>query len=226
MGDAEVEKIGSFFVVLPFRGWEFDRHEPAQPLPARGAFLCEQCGGEMTSDTTTRTVLHAVLDEDGMERTVARMAAEILERDGDNVMLVGIHTRGVPLADRLARSLEEATGRKVAVGRLDITLYRDDIGPWRPAHQQPVLKETVLPDSIDDRIIYLVDDVLYTGRTIRAALDTLLDWGRPLAVRLAVLIDRGHRELPIAADVVGKIVDTTRDEDCLLYTSPSPRDLN
>jgi pyrimidine operon attenuation protein/uracil phosphoribosyltransferase len=101
----------------------------------------------------------------------------------------------------------------VAVGRLDITLYRDDIGPWRPAHQQPVLKETVLPDSIDERIIYLVDDVLYTGRTIRAALDTLLDWGRPLAVRLAVLIDRGHRELPIAADVVGKIVDTTRDED-------------
>jgi pyrimidine operon attenuation protein/uracil phosphoribosyltransferase len=167
----------------------------------------------MTSDASTHTVFHAVLDEDGMERTVARMAAEILERDGDAVMLVGIHTRGVPLADRLARALEEATGRKVAVGRLDITLYRDDIGPWRPAHQQPVLKETVLPDSIDDRIIYLVDDVLYTGRTIRAALDTLLDWGRPLAVRLAVLIDRGHRELPIAADVVGKIVDTTRDED-------------
>jgi pyrimidine operon attenuation protein/uracil phosphoribosyltransferase len=171
----------------------------------------------MTSDTTTRTVLHAVLDEDGMERTVARMAAEILERDGDNVMLVGIHTRGVPLADRLARVLEEATGRKVAVGRLDITLYRDDIGPWRPAHQQPVLRETVLPDSIDERIIYLVDDVLYTGRTVRAALDTLLDWGRPLAVRLAVLIDRGHRELPIAADVVGKIVDTTRDEDVQVH---------
>jgi len=152
-----------------------------------------------------------------MVRTVARMAAEILERDGDDVMLVGIHTRGVPLADRLARALEEATGRKVAVGRLDITLYRDDIGPWRPAHQQPVLKETVLPDSIDGRVIYLVDDVLFTGRTVRAALDTLLDWGRPLAVRLAVLVDRGHRELPIAADVVGKIVDTTRDEDVQVH---------
>ena len=152
-----------------------------------------------------------------MVRTVARMAAEILERDGDDVMLVGIHTRGVPLADRLARALEEATGRKVAVGRLDITLYRDDIGPWRPAHQQPVLKETVLPDSIDGRVIYLVDDVLFTGRTVRAALDTLLDWGRPLAVRLVVLVDRGHRELPIAADVVGKIVDTTRDEDVQVH---------
>ena len=105
-----------------------------------------------------------------------------------------------------------ATGRNVTVGRLDITLYRDDVGPWRPAHKQPVLKKTVLPDSIDHRIVYLVDDVLFTGRTTRAALDTLLDWGRPLAVRLAVLVDRGHRELPIAADVVGRVLDTTRDE--------------
>ena len=158
-------------------------------------------------------VLHEVLDAATMARTVARMAAEILERDGDEVMLVGIHTRGVPLADRLARALAETTGHQVAVGRLDITLYRDDVGPWRPAHQQPVLKQTVLPSSIDDRTIYLVDDVLYTGRTIRAALDTLIDYGRPLAVRLAVLVDRGHRELPIAADVVGKILETSRDED-------------
>ena len=167
----------------------------------------------MTSGNSARTVLQQVLDGAAMTRTVARIAAEILERDGDDVMLVGIHTRGFPLADRLARDLEKATGRKVPVGRLDITLYRDDVGPWRPAHQQPVLKKTVLPDSIDDRVVYLVDDVLFTGRTTRAALDTLLDWGRPLAVRLAVLVDRGHRELPIAADVVGKIVDTTRDED-------------
>ena len=167
----------------------------------------------MTSGNSARTVLQQVLDGAAMTRTVARIAAEILERDGDDVMLVGIHTRGVPLADRLARDLEKATGRKVAVGRLDITLYRDDVGPWRPAHQQPVLKKTVLPDSIDDRVVYLVDDVLYTGRTTRAALDTLLDWGRPLAVRLAVLVDRGHRELPIAADVVGKIIDTTKNED-------------
>jgi pyrimidine operon attenuation protein/uracil phosphoribosyltransferase len=167
----------------------------------------------MTAQNPGRTVLQEVLDEAGMARTVARMGAEILERDGDSVMLVGIHTRGVPLADRLARWLQEATGRKVAVGRLDITLYRDDVGPWRPAHQQPVLKKTVLPDSIDNRIIYLVDDVLFTGRTVRAALDTLVDYGRPLAVRLAVLIDRLHRELPIAADVIGKAVDTTREED-------------
>jgi pyrimidine operon attenuation protein/uracil phosphoribosyltransferase len=158
-------------------------------------------------------VLHEVMDAGAMARTVARMAAEVLERDGDDVMLVGIHTRGVPLADRLAKTLKELTGRSIAVGRIDITLYRDDVGPWRPAHKQPVLKQTVLPKTIDDRVIYLVDDVLFTGRTIRAALDSLIDYGRPLAVRLAVLIDRGHRELPIAADVVGKVLETTRAED-------------
>jgi pyrimidine operon attenuation protein/uracil phosphoribosyltransferase len=167
----------------------------------------------MTADNPARTMLLQVLDEEAMERTVARMVAEILERDGGDVMLVGIHTRGVPLADRLARALEDATGHGIAVGRLDIALYRDDVGPWRPAHKQPVLKQTVLPDSIDDRTIYLVDDVLFTGRTIRAALDTLVDYGRPRAVRLAVLVDRGHRELPIAADVIGKVIDTTPEED-------------
>ena len=167
----------------------------------------------MTSAQAGKPHRQEVLDEGAMARTIARMAAQILERDDDSLMLVGIHTRGIPLADRLAKALGEATGREIPVGRLDITLYRDDVGPWRPAHQQPVLKQTVLPDSIDDRVIYLVDDVLYTGRTIRAALDTLVDWGRPLAVRLAVLVDRGHRELPIAADVVGKMLDTTRDED-------------
>jgi pyrimidine operon attenuation protein/uracil phosphoribosyltransferase len=190
----------------------FETHASAESLPDRGAFFCLD-GGAMTGDNPGRTTVQQVLDEAGMERTVARMAAEILERDGDEVMLVGIHTRGVPLADRLARTLEEATGTTISVGRLDITLYRDDVGPWRPAHQQPVLKKTVLPDSIDDRVIYLVDDVLFTGRTTRAALDTLLDWGRPIAVRLAVLVDRGHRELPIAADVVGRALDTTLDED-------------
>jgi pyrimidine operon attenuation protein/uracil phosphoribosyltransferase len=167
----------------------------------------------MTSEKAGRSHLQEVLDGAAMARTIARMAAQILERDDDSLMLVGIHTRGIPLADRLAKALGEATGREIPVGRLDITLYRDDVGPWRPAHQQPVLKKTVLPDSIDDRVIYLIDDVLYTGRTIRAALDTLIDWGRPLAVRLAVLIDRGHRELPIAADVVGRALDTTRNED-------------
>ena len=185
----------------------------ATPLPEWGAFLYELGGNRMTAKNPGRIVRREILDAAGMDRTLARMAAEILERDGDSVMLVGIHTRGVPLADRLAQALREATGRKVSVGRIDITLYRDDVGPWRPAHQQPVLKKTVLPDSIDERVIYLIDDVLFTGRTIRAALDSLTDYGRPLAVRLAVLIDRGHRELPIAADVVGKAVDTTRDED-------------
>jgi pyrimidine operon attenuation protein/uracil phosphoribosyltransferase len=167
----------------------------------------------MSTGESHRTVLRQVLDQAGMARTIRRMAAEIVERDGGAVMLVGIHTRGVPLADRLAHELEQISGSRVVVGRLDITLYRDDVGPWRPAHQQPVLKKTVLPESIDDRVVYLVDDVLFTGRTTRAALDTLVDWGRPLAVRLAVLVDRGHRELPIAADVVGKVLDTTRDED-------------
>jgi len=186
---------------------------PQQCFPVRGAFFVA-CGGDgMVKSQSDSVALQAVLDEAGMARTVARMAAEILDRDGDDVMLVGIHTRGVPLADRLARALEEATGHDVSVGLLDITLYRDDVGPWRAAHRQPVLKKTVLPESIDDRIIYLVDDVLFTGRTIRAALDTLIDYGRPLAVRLVVLVDRGHRELPIAADVVGRSLETTREED-------------
>lgn len=167
----------------------------------------------MTADSSSQTRLLQVLDEAGMDRTIARMVAEIVERDGGDVMLVGIHTRGVPLAARLARAIEGTAGRKVALGRLDIALYRDDVGPWRPAHQQPVLKETVLPGPIDDRIVYLVDDVLFTGRTIRAALDSLVDYGRPRAVRLAVLVDRGHRELPIAADVVGRVLDTTATED-------------
>lgn len=163
--------------------------------------------------TEKRENLVQVLDRAAMERTIARMAAEIVERDGGDVILVGIHTRGVPLAERLARVIEATTGRKVRSGRLDITLYRDDVGPWRPAHAQPLLKETFLPDSIDGEVLYLVDDVLFTGRTVRAALDTLMDYGRPRAVRLAVLVDRGHRELPVAADVVGRKIPTSRDED-------------
>jgi pyrimidine operon attenuation protein / uracil phosphoribosyltransferase len=154
-----------------------------------------------------------VLDEEGMNRTVARMAAEIVERDGGEIILVGIHTRGVPLAERLATAIAAMSGRRVAVGRLDITLYRDDVGPWRPAHSQPVIKDTSLPDSVGGEVIYLVDDVLFTGRTVRAALDTLMDYGRPRGVRLAVLVDRGHRELPVAADVVGKSIPTGLDED-------------
>jgi len=175
----------------------------------------------MAQDTKNPATVVQIMDEGAVRRTVARMAAEIVEHDGEDVMLVGIHTRGVPLADRLARELEETTGTKPTVGRLDITLYRDDIGPWRPAHTQPVLKKTVLPISIEDTVIYLVDDVLYTGRTVRAALDTLLDHGRPKAIRLAVLVDRGHRELPVAADVVGKVVATSRREDVQVRLRPA-----
>jgi pyrimidine operon attenuation protein/uracil phosphoribosyltransferase len=171
----------------------------------------------MTHGDTDRVGLSQIMDEQAMGRTIVRMAAEIIERDGGDVMLVGIHTRGIPLADRLARIISDTTGSPVAVGRLDITLYRDDVGPWRPAHRQPVLKDTVLPDSIDGRVIYLVDDVLFTGRTIRAALGTLIDYGRARAVRLAVLVDRGHRELPISPDVVGRSVETARDEDVQVH---------
>jgi pyrimidine operon attenuation protein / uracil phosphoribosyltransferase len=167
----------------------------------------------MTAKSRKRTVRVQVLDRPALDRTVARMAAEIVERDGGDVMLVGIHTRGIPLAMRLAAALCAASGREVTVGRLDITLYRDDVGPWRPAHRQPLLKDTILPAPVDGRVIYLVDDVLFTGRTVRAAIDALNDYGRPRAVRLAVLVDRGHRELPIAADVVGKVVPTSKEED-------------
>lgn len=175
----------------------------------------------MVEDAKRPATVVQIMDDAAVRRTITRMAAEIVENDGEDVMLVGIHTRGVPLADRLADELEEASGTRPTVGSLDITLYRDDIGPWRPAHTQPVLKKTVLPISIDDKVIYLVDDVLYTGRTIRAALDTLIDYGRPRAIRLAVLVDRGHRELPVAANVVGKIVVTSRREDVQVRLRPA-----
>jgi pyrimidine operon attenuation protein/uracil phosphoribosyltransferase len=156
-----------------------------------------------------------VLDARGITRTLERMAAEIVEKTKDETLLyfVGLQTRGVPIAQRLAGLVAAATGQQPPVGALDISLYRDDVGPWRPAHQQPVLRDTRLPRDIDGRVICLVDDVLYTGRTIRAALDTLMDFGRPSAIRLAVLVDRGHRELPIAADFVGRALPTASTED-------------
>ena len=156
-----------------------------------------------------------VLDTRGVSRALERMAAELIERVGDEKLLylVGVQTRGVPLAHRLAGMIGAATGHEPLVGALDIALYRDDVGPWRAAHQQPVLRATELPVSVDDKVVCLVDDVLYTGRTVRAALDTLMDYGRPRAIRLAVLVDRGHRELPIAADFVGRTVPTAHSED-------------
>jgi pyrimidine operon attenuation protein/uracil phosphoribosyltransferase len=151
-----------------------------------------------------------VMDADRMSRALTRIAHEILERNRgvDELALVGIRTRGVPLARRLARALKEINGDDVPTGALDITLYRDDlmrsaVGP------QPVIRKTEIPFSIDDRKILLVDDVLYTGRTIRAALDALIDFGRPRAIQLVVMVDRGHRELPIRADYVGKNLPTS-----------------
>jgi len=151
-----------------------------------------------------------VMDADRMSRALTRIAHEVLERNRGvgELALVGIRTRGVPIARRLARALKEINGHDVPTGALDITLYRDDlmrtaVGP------QPVIRRTEIPFSIDDRKILLVDDVLYTGRTIRAALDALIDFGRPRAIQLVVLIDRGHRELPIKPDYVGKNVPTS-----------------
>ncbi len=144
-------------------------------------------------------------------RTVARMAHQIIERTApDPVVLLGVPSRGVPLAHRLADRIREFTGTAAAVGTLDITLYRDDLRrrPNRP------LAETMLPEGgLDDALVVLVDDVLYSGRTVRAALDALREYGRPRAVQLAVLVDRGHRELPIRADYVGKNLPTARDEE-------------
>jgi pyrimidine operon attenuation protein/uracil phosphoribosyltransferase len=154
-----------------------------------------------------------VMDADRMSRTLSRIAHEILERNRAlaEVAFVGIRARGVPLAARLAKLLRDLGGAEVPCGSLDITLYRDDlmrhaVGP------QPVIRRTEIPFSLDDRLILLVDDVLYTGRTIRAALDALIDFGRPRAIQLVVLIDRGHRELPIRADYVGRNIPTSRQQ--------------
>jgi pyrimidine operon attenuation protein/uracil phosphoribosyltransferase len=154
-----------------------------------------------------------VMDADRVSRSLIRIAHEIVEhnRGAEDLALVGIRARGVPLAARLAKSLHELTGVDVPTGSLDITLYRDDlmrhaVGP------QPVIRRTEIPFSIDDRLILLVDDVLYTGRTIRAALDALIDFGRPRAIQLVALVDRGHRELPIRADYVGRNIPTSRQQ--------------
>jgi pyrimidine operon attenuation protein/uracil phosphoribosyltransferase len=150
------------------------------------------------------------MDADRMSRALTRIAHEILERNRglDDIALVGIRTRGVPLARRIARALKEINGDDVPTGALDITLYRDDL-MRHPVGPQPLVRRTEIPFSIDDRKILLVDDVLYTGRTIRAALDALIDFGRPRAIQLIALVDRGHRELPIKADYVGKNLPTS-----------------
>ena len=152
-----------------------------------------------------------IMTADEIRRAIVRVSHEIVERQAgtEGLVLVGIQRRGVPLATRIAAAIEEHEGVAIPVGALDITFYRDDLSLIA---QQPIVKGTAIPVDLNDRTVVLVDDVLYTGRTIRAAMDALVDFGRPKAIRLAVLVDRGHRELPIRADHVGKNVPTSRDE--------------
>jgi pyrimidine operon attenuation protein/uracil phosphoribosyltransferase len=151
-----------------------------------------------------------VMGPDDIRRALVRVAHEIVERNKgtEDLVIVGIRTRGAPLADRIARSIAEFEGVDLPSGALDVTLYRDDVALRSPRS----LESTTVPADIDGRVVVLVDDVLYTGRTIRAAFDALLDLGRPRAIRLAVLVDRGHRELPIRADHVGKNLPTSAGE--------------
>jgi pyrimidine operon attenuation protein/uracil phosphoribosyltransferase len=152
-----------------------------------------------------------IVEADGLRRIVTRIAHEIVERNKgvDEIVLVGIRRRGVPLASRIAQKIREFEGAPPALGSLDITLYRDDLST---VSHQPVVGTTEIPVDIAGKVVVLVDDVLYTGRTVRAAMDALIDFGRPRAIQLAVVIDRGHRELPIRADYVGKNVPTSKKE--------------
>lgn len=169
------------------------------PPPLRGAGLA--CYLPSPMPTSTR-----LLDAAAMRRVLVRMASELVERTADRqVVVVGIQRRGVELADRLVPLVEQGLQRSVERGTLDITLYRDDLQAVGP---RPVVHQTALPPTLDGRTVVIVDDVLFTGRTVRAALDEIADFGRPARILLAVLVDRGGRELPIAADVTGLVVAT------------------
>jgi len=164
-----------------------------------------------------RPTAKVVLDADAIERALSRIAHELIERTPDlgALALVGIHTRGVPLASRLRGLVADRSGVNVQLGALDITFHRDDVGVRNgaaPLHEQPVVRGTALDFGLEGKTVVLVDDVLYTGRTIRAAIDALLEYGRPQRVQLAVLVDRGHRELPIRPDFVGKNLPTSVTE--------------
>lgn len=164
------------------------------------------------AEKTARQILTA----DEIDKTLDKMASSIYEQvpDKDNLVLVGIRTGGVYLANRLHQKIREKTGREVPVGILDIGLYRDD---WTRLSTNPIVRSTELPNSIDDRVVVLVDDVFFTGRTVRAAMDALIDFGRPKRIELAVLVDRGHREFPVCANYVGITVTTTQDEVVNVY---------
>lgn len=152
-----------------------------------------------------------IMDAEGLDKTVARLAHEIVEKNRETEILaiIGIRTRGSVLAERLAEKIRQIAGKTIPVGALDITLYRDDL---TTIAEQPVVHKTEIEFDIQNKVIVLVDDVLYTGRTIRCALDALIDFGRPKSIQLAVLIDRGHRELPVRADYVGKNIPTSQKE--------------
>lgn len=162
--------------------------------------------------------MRSVLSAEEMTRSLRRMAHQVVERNkgADRLLLLGIPTRGVPLAERLGSAIDEIEAARVPVGSLDATLYRDDYARTGPK----ALGRTSLPVGLDGKVVVLVDDVLYTGRTIRAAMDALMDHGRPEAIQLAVLVDRGHRELPIRADFVGKNLPTSADEDVRVRLRP------
>jgi pyrimidine operon attenuation protein / uracil phosphoribosyltransferase len=157
-----------------------------------------------------------VMAAEDIRRTLARMAHEIIERntDLDTLVLVGMRTRGVPLSRRLAAKIKEFENHTIPVGTLDISLYRDDLPSLS---QPPTVKSTAIPVDVDNRNIVLVDDVLFTGRSTRAAMDALIDMGRPQSIQLAVLVDRGHRELPIRANYVGKNIPSSREEEIQVY---------
>ena len=165
----------------------------------------------------SRPAAKTLLDAEAISRTLSRIAHEIIERNSEleDVALVGIHTRGVPLAQRLRRLIEERSGVEVALGTVDITFHRDDVhvrNGASPLHAQPIVRSTSLDFPLDGMTCVLVDDVLFTGRTIRAAVEAIFDFGRPARVQLACLVDRGHRELPIRPDYVGKNLPTAREE--------------
>jgi pyrimidine operon attenuation protein/uracil phosphoribosyltransferase len=163
-----------------------------------------------------RTLKALILDAAGIDRTITRLAHEILERNkgAESIVIVGIRTRGEFIARRIARIIEQVEHTTLKIGNLDITLYRDDL---QGKLEQPQLKGTDIIFDLNDKNVILIDDVLYTGRTIRAALDELVDLGRPKTIQLAVLVDRGHRQLPIRADFVGKNVPTSAEESIRVH---------